>query len=106
MLARTYLFVPGNRPERFAKAFASGADRIVPVALAHAGWVAIELRRRLGKKIPAIVLVDWIVLDLPAGNAPDAIFLAEAFTRPKVMKYLAKSGFLFQASVGVDPGES
>jgi citrate lyase subunit beta/citryl-CoA lyase len=26
---RTYLFVPGNRPERFAKAFASGADAIV-----------------------------------------------------------------------------
>jgi citrate lyase subunit beta/citryl-CoA lyase len=26
---RTYLFVPGNRPERFAKALASGADGIV-----------------------------------------------------------------------------
>ena len=29
MSARTYLFVPGNRPERFAKALASGADAIV-----------------------------------------------------------------------------
>jgi len=29
MLARTYLFVPGNRPERFAKALASGADAVV-----------------------------------------------------------------------------
>ena len=28
-LPLTYLFVPGNRPERFAKAQASGADRIV-----------------------------------------------------------------------------
>ncbi|SFN21961.1 CoA ester lyase [Variovorax sp. OV329] len=27
--ARTYLFVPGTRPERFDKALASGADRIV-----------------------------------------------------------------------------
>ncbi|MEJ8810635.1 CoA ester lyase [Variovorax ureilyticus] len=27
--ARTYLFVPGMRPERFSKALASGADRIV-----------------------------------------------------------------------------
>ncbi len=27
--ARTFLFVPGNRPERFAKAFASGADAVV-----------------------------------------------------------------------------
>jgi len=29
MDARTYLFVPGNRPERFDKALASGADAIV-----------------------------------------------------------------------------
>ena len=28
-LPQTYLFVPGNRPERFAKAQASGADRII-----------------------------------------------------------------------------
>ena len=28
-LARTYLFVPGDRPERFAKALASGADAVV-----------------------------------------------------------------------------
>lgn len=27
--ATTYLFVPGNRPERFAKALASGADRVI-----------------------------------------------------------------------------
>ena len=27
--ARTLLFVPGNRPERFAKAMASGADAVV-----------------------------------------------------------------------------
>lgn len=28
-LARTYLFVPGNRPERFPKALASGADALI-----------------------------------------------------------------------------
>jgi citrate lyase subunit beta/citryl-CoA lyase len=27
--ARSYLFVPGNRPERFAKAIASGADAVI-----------------------------------------------------------------------------
>jgi len=43
----------------------SGARQVVPVALSHAGWVAIELRRRLGGRIPAIVLVDWLVLDPP-----------------------------------------
>ena len=44
---------------------ASGARRIVPIATAHAGWVAIELRRRLGDRIPKIILLDWIVLDPP-----------------------------------------
>ena len=29
MIPRTYLFVPGNRPARFAKALASGADAVV-----------------------------------------------------------------------------
>ncbi|HKX95644.1 MAG TPA: aldolase/citrate lyase family protein, partial [Methylibium sp.] len=29
MPARSYLFVPGNRPERFDKALASGADAVV-----------------------------------------------------------------------------
>jgi citrate lyase subunit beta / citryl-CoA lyase len=27
--ARTYLFVPGNRPERFPKAIALGADAVI-----------------------------------------------------------------------------
>ncbi|CAM3209757.1 alpha/beta fold hydrolase [Rhodothermus bifroesti] len=44
---------------------ASQADRVVPVALSHAGWVAIELRRRLGARIPKLVLLDWIVLEAP-----------------------------------------
>ena len=38
---------------------------MVPVALSHAGWVAIELRRRLGARIPKLVLLDWIILDAP-----------------------------------------
>jgi citrate lyase subunit beta/citryl-CoA lyase len=62
-LARAYLFVPGNRPERFAKALASGADRVIldledavlpadkPLARsAIAGWVAtldVATRARL-----------------------------------------------------------
>jgi pimeloyl-ACP methyl ester carboxylesterase len=44
----------------------SGADQVVPVAAAHAGWVAIELRRRLGSaRIPKLALVDWMVLVAP-----------------------------------------
>ncbi|GBC85220.1 1H-3-hydroxy-4-oxoquinaldine 2,4-dioxygenase [bacterium HR11] len=44
---------------------ASQAEQVVPVALSHAGWVAIELRRRLGPRIPKLVLLDWIVLEAP-----------------------------------------
>jgi pimeloyl-ACP methyl ester carboxylesterase len=44
---------------------ASGARQVVPVALSHAGWWALELRRQLGPRIPALVLLDWLVLDPP-----------------------------------------
>lgn len=44
---------------------ASGADRIVPLAVSHAGWVAIELRRRMADRVPAVVFLDWLVLDPP-----------------------------------------
>ena len=45
---------------------ASGARSVVPVALSHAGWIAIELRRRLGDRIAKLVLIDWIVQEAPA----------------------------------------
>ncbi len=44
-----------------------GLGRVVPVAVSHAGWVALELRRRLGARVPAVVLVDWMVLGPPPG---------------------------------------
>lgn len=44
---------------------ASQVDQVVPVALSHAGWIAIELRRRLGSRIPRLVLLDWIILAAP-----------------------------------------
>lgn len=46
----------------------AGLAQVVPVALAHAGWMALELRRRLGpERVPAVVLVDWMVLGTPPG---------------------------------------
>ena len=44
---------------------ASGAQSIVPVALSHAGWVAIELHRRLGVRVEKLVLLDWIIMMQP-----------------------------------------
>ena len=35
---------------------------------------------------------EWCIADIKRSH-PDAIFLSEAFTRPKVMRYLAKAGF-------------
>lgn len=47
---------------------AARVKRVIPVATAHAGWVAIELRRRMGpEKVPAIVLLDWMVTGAPPG---------------------------------------
>ena len=44
---------------------ASGARTVIPIALSHAGWLAIELRKRLRERVPKIILLDWIVLDPP-----------------------------------------
>ena len=45
---------------------ASGVRFIVPVALAHAGWVAIELKHKLKIQVPKLVLIDWLVAEAPA----------------------------------------
>jgi len=45
---------------------ASGAERVVPVTLSHAGFWALELRRELGaERVPQLVLLDWIVTEPP-----------------------------------------
>lgn len=49
---------------------AAGIERVVPVTLSHAGWTALELRRRLGpERVPGVVLLDWMVLGTPPGFA-------------------------------------
>jgi pimeloyl-ACP methyl ester carboxylesterase len=41
---------------------ACGLDSFIPCSASHAGWAAIELRRRLGaERVPAIVHLDWMV---------------------------------------------
>lgn len=48
----------------------AGLERVVPVALSHAGWAAVSLRRRAGAAVvPGIVLLDWMVLGTPPGFA-------------------------------------
>jgi len=42
---------------------AAGLRTVIPCSASHSGWVAIELRRRLGDRVPAIVHLDWMVLE-------------------------------------------
>lgn len=50
---------------------AAGLEQFVPVAQSHAGWVAIELQRRLGiERVPGIVSLDWMVLGPPPPFLP------------------------------------
>ena len=44
---------------------ASKVGRVIPVTISHAGWVALELRRRLGERVPGLVFLDWIVSEAP-----------------------------------------
>ena len=57
---RSMLFVPGDRPERFAKALASGADAVIcdledavtPATRPQARLNVAELLRTTGRSIP------------------------------------------------------
>jgi pimeloyl-ACP methyl ester carboxylesterase len=68
---------------------ASGARQVVPVALSHAGWVAIALRRQLGARIPKLVLLDWIVLDPP----PPFLGALQALQHPEQWKQAREALF-------------
>jgi citrate lyase subunit beta/citryl-CoA lyase len=65
MEPRTYLFVPGNRPERFAKALSSGADAIVldledavaPAAKVEARDAIAQWSRQAGEAERARIVV-------------------------------------------------
>jgi pimeloyl-ACP methyl ester carboxylesterase len=44
---------------------ASHVESFIPVSVSHAGWVSIELRRRLGEQVKKLIFLDWFVLDPP-----------------------------------------
>jgi pimeloyl-ACP methyl ester carboxylesterase len=62
---------------------AARLNRVVPVAMAHAGWVAIRLRETLRDGVPAIVLVDWILTEAlpPFRHTLDALRSPEVWQR-------------------------
>ena len=106
---RTYLFVPGNRPERFAKALASGADAIVldledAVAAAAKG----EAREAIARWFDQAVETERKRIVVRINNAQsigfseDLRLLREAGI-PNVMLPKAESAAQVQAVRGVVP---
>lgn len=85
---QTYLFVPGNRPERFAKALAAGADRIIldledavapadktAARTAIAGWMGSSTRETREKVLIRIndAATPWYMQDLALAGAVHAM---------------------------------
>lgn len=74
MPARSYLFVPGNRPERFEKALQSGADAVI-VDLEDAVPPQLKVATRA-------VVAEWLSADHPVYvrvNAQDTEWYADDF---------------------------
>lgn len=92
--ARSFLFVPGDRPERFAKAIASGADAVildledaVPPERKSAAReaVSVHLHGRGAHGVPVLVRTNaassaWFQADIDAltETAPDALMVPKA----------------------------
>jgi pimeloyl-ACP methyl ester carboxylesterase len=59
---------------------AAGLEEFVPVSASHSGWVAIELRRRLGVRVPKLVHMDWLMVP-PSQPYMDVIRLLQSEER-------------------------
>lgn len=110
MEARTYLFVPGDRPERFAKAFASGADAVVldledavaPVAKSHARDAIAQWSRQAAETELARIVVR--INDAASDAFSDDLRLLRAARIATVMLPKAESVAQVQAVRAAMPG--
>jgi pimeloyl-ACP methyl ester carboxylesterase len=66
--------------DALAVAEAAGLDVFIPVSASHSGWVAIELRRRLGDRVPKLVHLDWLMVP-PSEPYMDVIRLLQSEER-------------------------
>jgi len=100
---------------------ASGAQQVVPVGQAHGNWVILELRRRLGGRVPRLVALSWLMLGMPPAfqsaveamqdlrrweQARDALFAiwTQGVDNPAVLRHVredfAQSGYEIFARAG------
>ncbi len=38
-----------------------GLNRVIPVSVAHASWIAVDLAERLKERVPGMIFLDWIM---------------------------------------------
>ncbi|MET7991006.1 CoA ester lyase [Amycolatopsis sp. NPDC005232] len=86
--ARSFLFVPGHRPDRFAKAEASGADVVVldledAVGAGHKAAARGHVHDWLAARHPAVVRINapgtpWFEDDVAAVGAAAAVMVPKA----------------------------
>jgi citrate lyase subunit beta/citryl-CoA lyase len=98
---RSYLFVPGNRPDRFAKACAAGADAVVldledSVAAADKDIARAAVAEWLSAVRPVMVRVNtsdskWFQDDLRLGSTPgiSGVLLPKA-ERPEELRLISE----------------
>jgi pimeloyl-ACP methyl ester carboxylesterase len=67
----------------------SGANTVITIAQAHGGWVAVELRRRLGERVPKMIFISWNPI-ITAKNplAPQSLREAQALQTPTLWQAL------------------
>ncbi len=78
-----------------------GINEFVTVSVAHAGWIAIELRRKLVHRVPKMVFLEWIIIEPPQlffetldkmqkpdqwQSARDALFIGWSLGNPNLAK--------------------
>ncbi len=63
---------------------------VIPVSVSHAGWVSLALRRRLGERVPRMVLLDWIL------GTPPPEFTAVLGALQERERWLETRGELFR----------
>lgn len=105
MRLRSLLFVPGDRPERFAKAAASGADAIIldledSVAAERKDFAAAAVRDYLGDRVG----VTRLVRINPLGGADQARDLSVAALADAVMLPKAEGAATIAALLDALPG--
>ncbi|WP_026734822.1 alpha/beta fold hydrolase [Fischerella sp. PCC 9605] len=102
-----------------------GINEFVTVSVAHAGWLAVELRRRLVNRIPKMVFLDWIIIEPPQvffeilekiqqpaqwQSARDALFAAWSLGDPNLAKpfqeFMTNYGFDMWSRAGREIGRS